>query len=853
MSTGQFPNLGKYRVLGVLGQGRFATVYRVEDTVMGRLGAAKVFDAALVQDELWVARLQDKVRALARLQHPHIVPVYEVGETDGRPYMVMQLARDGSLAQTINAHSGQSVPWAKALAFLKSVCEAVNYAHEQGSAHGDLKPGNILIDPPGGPLVMDFGLTYLMAGNQVGLTRIDGGVIGTLPYIAPEVWETEPPEIPADIYALGCITYEMLLGQPLFAGDSVMQAMHAHAQGPQFPSAWPSDVPPGIVDVLKKALAWDKTTRYSTPLAFWNALNGLGMQVSTGAQLAAVAAQWKTKAEAAIQSGKLQIAKMAVSQWLAAEPDSPEALKAREIIDRMATPPAPAPQPQPAVTHPQPAAQPTPQPAPQVVAQPTPQPVVAQPTPQPVAPPPQPAPQVAPQPIVPPPQPAPQPIPVPQLFTFMTLPDQQTGILVNQYTVEQFLSTEGQSNTYAAEINGQAVTLRWYFPAEATSERRAGFEAQIKQGAPSPHFLWPTRLVESPLAAGFGYITPPHPAHFKSLEELAKRWTEPTFYVLMTTMLNLVDSFIALHMRGLCYYALSPRNVFFDPDVGTVALAYHDNIGAVGEMRASADSAVLPFMAPEIVREEAAPSVQTDLHSLAVLLFYGLMIHHPLAGEKLTHTPVLDAAAIKRLYGTEPIFIFDPNNTTNHPVPGYHVGVQDYWPLYPQALRDMFTRAFTAGLVDPYNGRIRETEWRKVLVQLRDTIIYCPQCSAENFYDLSTLKSTGKLGTCWSCHGDLVLPPRLKVGDSIVMLNYNTKLYPHHVDPDRRYDFSQPVAEVTQHPQNPHIWGLRNLSAEKWVITAADGSIKDVAPTRSLTLSAGVKISFGKQEGEIRV
>jgi len=310
---------------------------------------------------------------------------------------------------------------------------------------------------------------------------------------------------------------------------------------------------------------------------------------------------------------------------------------------------------------------------------------------------------------------------------------------------------------------------------------------------------------------------------------------------------------MTLHLRGLCYYAISPRGVFFNPDTGAVALPYSDNIGATGETHAPADNAALPFMAPEIVRGDAAPSVQTDLHSLATLLFYGLMVHHPLDGEKMTYTPVLDAAAIKRLYGTEPVFIFDPNNTTNRPVPGYHVNVQDYWPLYPQSLRDMFTRAFTAGLVDPYNGRIRETEWRKVLVQLRDTIIYCPQCSAENFYDLSTLKSTGRPGTCWSCHGDLALPPRLKVGDSVIMLNYNTKLYPHHVDPDRRYDFSQPIAEVTQHPQNPRVWGLRNLSAEKWVITAADGSIKDVVPTRSLTLTAGVKISFGKQEGEIRV
>jgi hypothetical protein len=85
------------------------------------------------------------------------------------------------------------------------------------------------------------------------------------------------------------------------------------------------------------------------------------------------------------------------------------------------------------------------------------------------------------------------------------------------------------------------------------------------------------------------------------------------------------------------------------------------------------------------------------------------------------------------------------------------------------------------------------------------------------------------------------------------MLNYDAKLFPHHVDDARLYDFSAPVAEVAAHPTNPNIWGLKNLSQEKWFITAADGSVKDVEPSRSVTLAVGTKIQFGKNEGEIRV
>ena len=856
MNTGvNLPSLGKYRVLGVLGKGRFATVYRAEDTSIGRLVAVKFFDPLLLQDEAWVARLRDNLQAVARLQHPHLTPIYDIGETETDLYEVTQLARDGSLAEAIAAHSGQRVPWDKTLPFLKSVCEALDYAHGQSLVHSDLKPSNILIDPPGGPLVMDFGLTRLMAANSVGISRIEGGVVGTLAYIAPEVWETAPAEIPADIYALGCITYEMLMGQKLFADASVMQAMHAHAQGPQFPQTWPSDVPAGIAGVLGKALAFDPTTRYPDAMAFWNALKALETPMSAGAKLSVMADQLRAKADAALKAGKLQAAKLAINQWLSMEPDNPTAIKALKIIEQqIADAAAAAPQPASQQTGAQqPAAAPTPPPTP-ITFTPQPQAPAPQSAPQPTTPAPQPAP-VAPTPIAPPAQPAVSPVPAaqpaPSIFTFYTVPDQRTGVLAARYTTEQFVSTEGQLDAYAAEVDGQPVMLTWIFSAEATPEKRALLESLIQQGPPTASFLWPTAVVESAEVSGFGYLTAPHEARFKSIEDLIKQWVEPTFHALTTALLGFVDSFTALHLKGLCHRDLSPRDVLFDPDTGDVLFVYADNIvpeGTVGAPR------TLRFAAPELVRGEISPNVQSDLYTLATLLFYVMMVHHPLEGERTLNIPAFDQAAEQRIFGTDPVFIFDLNNDTNRPVPGYHVRVQDYWPLYPQFIRDMFIQAFTAGLRDPYGGRVRVTEWRKALVNLRDTIIYCAQCSAENFYDLAALKASGgKPGTCWSCKNDLALPPRLRVGDAVVMLNYNTRLYPHHVDPDKAYDFSTPVAEVTRHPSNPTIWGLRNLTLEKWVITLDDGTIKDVEPGRSMTLAPGIKINFGKREGEIRV
>lgn len=418
--------------------------------------------------------------------------------------------------------------------------------------------------------------------------------------------------------------------------------------------------------------------------------------------------------------------------------------------------------------------------------------------------------------------------------------------------VEKFLGGGGQGEVYRADLDGDKVALKWYFPAQATQQQRDALEILIKKGPPTDKFLWPNELTDSPDVPGFGYIMPLRAPHYKSIVDLMKRNAEPTFRALATAGMELSHSFLQLHAMGLCYRDISFGNVFFAPDNGEILICDNDNV-AVNGKAAGGVLGTPRFMAPEIVRGEKLPSMQTDLFSLAVLLFYMSMVHHPLEGKKEVDIKCLDLPAMNKLYGTEPIFIFDPQNDSNRPVDGYHDNVLAFWPLYPKFIRDLFTEAFTEGLADPME-RVRESEWRAAMIRLRDAIIYCPQCGAENFYDVGKLKASGgKPGKCWDCGSDLMLPPRIRIGDSIVMLNYDTKLYRHHIDNDHLYDFEKPVAEVNQHPHDPSIWGLRNLDDEKWVITLEDGSIKDVDPGRNVRLAVGTKINFGKKEGEIRV
>jgi len=417
--------------------------------------------------------------------------------------------------------------------------------------------------------------------------------------------------------------------------------------------------------------------------------------------------------------------------------------------------------------------------------------------------------------------------------------------------VEALLGGGGQGEVYRANLDGKPVALKWYFPASATPEQRAALEMMITRGAPNEKFLWPMELVSMENVPGFGYIMPLREPHYQGIVALMKRRVEPSFRALATAGLSLAHSYFQLHAQGLCYCDINFGNVFFDPKTGDIRICDNDNVIVNGGTPFV--NGTMGFMAPEVVRGEALPSRRTDLFSLAVLLFYMFMLHHPLEGKQEAAIGILDEPAMKQLYGTAPVFIFDPNDRSNAPVPGYQDNALIFWSVYPQFLRALFTQSFTKGLHDPQNGRVIENQWCAAMVRLRDAIVYCPHCGAENFYDAATPQlAGGQLPACLSCTKAVQLPGHLRLAQHPVMLNRDTQLFPHHVDDQRLYDFSQPVAAVTQHPTDPRIWGLKNVSSTKWVLTTADGKMRDVEPGRSAALQVGTKIHFGKVEGEIQ-
>jgi eukaryotic-like serine/threonine-protein kinase len=422
-----------------------------------------------------------------------------------------------------------------------------------------------------------------------------------------------------------------------------------------------------------------------------------------------------------------------------------------------------------------------------------------------------------------------------------------------QYTVNDLLGAGGQGEVYSVINDRKSWALKWYFLHTGTREQRMAIEKLIAIGPPTGKFLWPIEIVTVPDSQSFGYIMTLREKNYKNIVDLMKGRINPSFYNLISAGIALVDSYKQLHAKGLCYRDISFGNLFFNPDDGGVLICDNDNVsfdkskdgvkGVLGTPR---------FMAPEIVRGEAYPSTETDRYSLAVLLFYMFMIHHPLEGRIEACIKCLDRPAMNKIYGTHPIFIFDPHNVTNRPDDEYQKNALIYWDIYPQFFKDLFIKAFTGGLKDPTNSRVVESEWMSGLVHLRDSIVYCGNCGSENFYDAEAVKkSGGKPDTCWNCSKEMRLPPRIRIDRNVIMLNFNTKLYSHHIDCD--YCFDQAIAEVKKHPRDPNIWGLVNLSEKKWVITNNDGRMTDVEPGKNAMIASGVKINFGSVEGEIKI
>ncbi len=414
--------------------------------------------------------------------------------------------------------------------------------------------------------------------------------------------------------------------------------------------------------------------------------------------------------------------------------------------------------------------------------------------------------------------------------------------------VENRIGQGGEGVVHQARLGGAPFAVKWFRQGPDTGERRKAITELVRRGRP-PHraFVWPIDLVSSDQMPGFGYVMPLLGPRFTSLAPMLNLETEPSFRVVATIGRELVDAFAALHSAGLCYRDISFGNLRVDQEACEVAIIDVDNVGIDGgpaQVKGTGS-----FMAPEILRDEALPSTATDLHSLAVLLFYLLMHGHPLLGVRADASytwerggHVSETEVLVRNFGVAPLFIFDPDDRSNAPLPGDSVAA--WWAIYPEQCREVFTQAFTKGLHDAsLYGRVIEGTWRRVLLGLHDCVSACPGCAAPVYYDL---EQSGQ--RCWACGATLPPPPTLKVPGGALVLAEGATVTSHHLHRDR--DHRTACASVEPHPGRPGRVVLRNVTDQTWTVVPEGEEPKQVAPSQRLAVRP-MSIDFGNVKGRI--
>lgn len=419
--------------------------------------------------------------------------------------------------------------------------------------------------------------------------------------------------------------------------------------------------------------------------------------------------------------------------------------------------------------------------------------------------------------------------------------------------IEDMVGEGAQAEVYRARIGDSLYAVKWYKPEYLSVDSRLWdrLKVAIDAGSPTEQFLWPFDFVSWPRTAEYGgYIMPLKPPEYISMVDLLRRQCEPAFRALTMVGFNLANSFLKLHAQGLCYRDMNFGNVFFNPGTGDIRIADTDNVDI--NLKTGGIRGTPGFMAPEVAKNLIQPNAMSDRFSLAVLLFYIFMLAHPLKGKRELTLPYdgSDPDKLRRLCEDDPLFVYDPRDDSNRPIPGEHDPLLSFWPIYPASLRKLFARAFTDGLLDP-DARVMENEWRKEMCAIRDSIFYCDRCTAENFYDLDRARQKKTMNPCWGCGKVLETPPRMRLGGEheplFVVLSPGARLFPHHIQADP-YNFDRILAEVAETPPE-----LRNLSRSSWTCRGADGAIFEVRSDEALPLKTDTQISFGTIEAQVRI
>ena len=404
--------------------------------------------------------------------------------------------------------------------------------------------------------------------------------------------------------------------------------------------------------------------------------------------------------------------------------------------------------------------------------------------------------------------------------------------------VEQKLGEGGQGAVYKVDYNGQPKALKWYSGKKIKSPQKfyANLENNIKKGKPANTFLWPEDITVHDGTA-FGYIMDLRPNEYKDFSKfLLGKEGFAGITAMCNTALQITAGFRELHLKGYSYQDLNDGNFFINPKNGDILICDNDNVSEFGKNSGIAGKA--RYMAPEIVAKGAKPDIKTDRFSLSVILFLLWVKNHPLEG-KAGFPVAMDAKQEKKIYGENPVFIFDPDDNSNRPVQGLNKGAIANWPFLPAYLQEKFINAFSKDVLKNPANRIIEQEWLRLFIRMRSEVYKCP-CNEVYFAD------PVNSNPCPSCKKQNIFPMYIKTYRYNLPVHQRTKLYACHIEKDSD-DFQTLCGEVTVKEET---FELKNVSDKNWTATEGENATV-VAPNNSIALQKGMTINFGHTNAQI--
>src|SRR5262247_3695874 len=269
MSVDVGTRLGSLEITALLGKGGMGEVYRARDTKLKRDVAIKILPNEFSRDADRVSRFQREAEVLASLNHPNIAGIYDVQEANDTRFLVLELVEGETLADRI--HRG-AIPADETLNIARHICEALEAAHEKGIVHRDLKPANVKITPAGQVKVLDFGLAKALDTGPSNMTLSDsptmlseslsGMIVGTAGYMSPEQARGRPADQRSDVFAFGCVLFEMLTGQQAFQGEDVSDVLASVIKGNVDLKLLPANLNPRLNELVRRCLAKDRRHRW---------------------------------------------------------------------------------------------------------------------------------------------------------------------------------------------------------------------------------------------------------------------------------------------------------------------------------------------------------------------------------------------------------------------------------------------------------------------------------------------------------------------------------------------------------------------------------------------------------------